>query len=87
MPSRITCTASGVERSRSVSSMRRMNWPPMRRAYSQLNSAVRTPPMCSRPVGLGAKRVMTGLDMGSAAIFGARIVAKRRAAGDFRCVH
>ena len=31
----------------------------MRRAYSQLNSAVRTPPRCSRPVGLGAKRVTT----------------------------
>ncbi len=59
MPSRIACTASGVERSRSVSSMRRMNVPPWRRAYSQQNSAVRTPPMCSMPVGLGAKRVRT----------------------------
>ncbi len=48
-----------VERSRSVSSTRRMNLPPWRRAYSQQNSAVRTPPMCSRPVGLGAKRVTT----------------------------
>ena len=57
MPSRITCTASSVERSRSVSSMRRMNVPPWRRAYSQENSAVRTPPMCRKPVGLGAKRV------------------------------
>src|SRR6187399_3072066 len=59
MPSTITFTASGVERSRSVSSTRRMNCPFMRRAYSQLNSAVRTPPMWSMPVGLGANRVTT----------------------------
>ena len=31
----MTCTASSVERSRSVSSMRRMNLPPAWRAYSQ----------------------------------------------------
>src|SRR5678815_5304917 len=49
-----------------------MNWPPMRRAYSQLKSAVRTPPMCSRPVGLGAKRVMVVMDSESG---GARMVA------------
>src|SRR5206468_2593736 len=55
----ITRTASSVERSRSVSSTRRMNLPPLRRAYSQLKSAVRTPPTCSSPVGLGAKRVTT----------------------------
>src|SRR5580693_4942662 len=59
MPSRMTRTASSVERSRSVSSTRRMNLPLMRRAYSQQNSAVRAPPTCSRPVGLGAKRVTT----------------------------
>jgi hypothetical protein len=45
MPSTMTLTASGDERSRSVSSTRRMNWPFMRRAYSQLKSAVRTPPI------------------------------------------
>src|SRR5215469_7258076 len=59
MPSTMTRTASSVERSRSVSSTRRMNLPPVRRAYSQLKSAVRTPPRCSIPVGLGAKRVTT----------------------------
>src|SRR6267154_840856 len=59
IPSRITRTASSVERSRSVSSTRKMNLPPVRRAYSQLNSAVRAPPTCNSPVGLGAKRVTT----------------------------
>src|SRR3954451_20343703 len=54
--SRICATFSGVERSRSVSSMRRTNVPPSWRAASQLNSAVRGPPMCSAPVGEGAKR-------------------------------
>ena len=36
----------GVERSRSVSSIRKRNFPPRPRAYSQLNSAVRAVPMC-----------------------------------------
>src|ERR1700722_5382590 len=49
--------ASSVERSRSVSSMRRTNVPECRRAYSQEKSAVRRPPICRKPVGLGAKRV------------------------------
>ena len=40
-----------------------MNCPPCCRAKSQLNSAVRTPPMCRYPVGLGAKRVRT-MDVG-----------------------
>ena len=71
IPSRITRTASSVERSRSVSSTRRMNLPCMRRAYSQLNSAVRTPPMCSRPVGLGAKRVTTVMAGARTAVGGA----------------
>ena len=31
--------------------------------YSQLNSAVRTPPMCRKPVGLGANRVRGGVTM------------------------
>ena len=37
-----------------------MNLPLFFRAYSQLNSAVRSPPICKKPVGLGAKRVRTG---------------------------
>jgi hypothetical protein len=36
---------SGVDRTWSVSSIRRTKVPPYRRAYSQLNSAVRAPPM------------------------------------------
>ncbi len=59
MPSRIACTAASVERSRSVSSMRSTNWPPRWRASSQQYSAVRAPPICRKPVGLGAKRVRT----------------------------
>ena len=51
--------AGSVERARSVSSMRRWNSPPWWRANSQLNSAVRAPPMCRKPVGEGAKRVTT----------------------------
>ena len=51
---------SSVERERSVSSMRRMNAPPLWRAKSQLKSAVRAPPTCRWPVGLGAKRTRTG---------------------------
>ena len=50
----ICATFSGVERSRSVSSMRSTSRPPSWRASSQLNSAVRAPPMCSAPVGDGA---------------------------------
>jgi hypothetical protein len=46
MPSRMPATISGDERSVSVSSMRRMNVPPYRRAYSQLKRAVRAPPTC-----------------------------------------
>jgi hypothetical protein len=37
-------TISADDRSASVSSMRRMNAPPWRRAYNQLKSAVRAPP-------------------------------------------
>jgi len=55
-PSKIAAIASSVERARSVSSMRRRNLPSRPRAYSQLNSAVRPPPMCRKPVGEGAKR-------------------------------
>src|SRR5580704_3664397 len=60
MPSKIASTASGVERSRSVSSTRIRNFPPLWRAYSQLKSAVRAVPMCIIPVGEGAMRVTTG---------------------------
>src|SRR5258708_11875865 len=50
-------------RSRSVSSMRKMNFPPLLRAQRWLKSAVRAFPRCSDPVGLGAKRVMTGVSL------------------------
>src|SRR5215472_6991767 len=52
--------AAAVERSRSVSSIRSSILPPWRRANSQLNKAVRPPPMWRKPVGEGAKRVTTG---------------------------
>jgi len=45
MPSRIACSASGVERATSVSSTRRMKTPPWRRANAQEKRAVRAPPM------------------------------------------
>ncbi len=63
MPSRIAATAASVERSRSVSSMRSSIVPPILRAKTQLNRAVRAPPICRKPVGEGAKRVTTGLDI------------------------
>src|SRR5436853_3153141 len=69
--------ASSVERARSVSSMRSRNLPPRPRAYSQLNRAVRAPPICRKPVGEGAKRVTTvsvmslGREIHRAAAFGA----------------
>ena len=52
----IAASDSSVERSASVSSMRRTNVPSWPRASSQLKSAVRALPTCSWPVGLGAKR-------------------------------
>src|SRR5262245_36288364 len=53
----IALMAAAVERSRSVSSILSSILPPCRRANSQLNKAVRPPPMCRKPVGEGAKRV------------------------------
>ena len=50
--------ASGVERSRSVSSTRSRNFPPVWRANSQLYIAARMLPMCTFPVGDGAKRTL-----------------------------
>ena len=55
--------AASVERSRSVSSMRSSILPPAWRAKSQLNSAVRAPPIWRKPVGEGAKRVTTSSAM------------------------
>ena len=52
-----------VDRSASVSSMRRMNVPSWPRASSQLKSAVRALPTWSCPVGLGAKRTLTDTSM------------------------
>jgi len=48
-------SASGVERSRSVSSSRRIKTPPVWRAKRKLKSAVGVA-TCREPVGLGAKR-------------------------------
>src|SRR5262249_20637966 len=56
---KISCSDCSVERSRSVSSIRRMNAPRLWRAKSHANNPERTLPMCSDPVGLGAKRVRT----------------------------
>ena len=56
--SMICATFAGVERSRSVSSMRSTSSPSLWRASSQLKRAVRAPPMCSAPVGDGAKRTL-----------------------------
>src|SRR5712692_4752262 len=53
--------ASGVLRLTSVSSMRRMNCPPVWRASKKLYRAVRAPPMWKWPVGEGAKRTRTGV--------------------------
>src|SRR4029078_2666269 len=50
-------SSSATLRCWSVSSMRSTNWPPCLRAYSQLNSAVRTPPILRNSVGLGANLV------------------------------
>ncbi len=63
--SRTEARYSSVDRSRSVSSMRRMNTPRCRRAKAQLKSAVRAPPTWRCPVGLGAKRTRTGSAMTS----------------------
>ena len=54
---------SRVDRSASVSSMRRMNVPSLPRASSQLKSAVRALPTCSCPVGLGANRTRMALGL------------------------
>src|SRR4051812_43179616 len=91
MLSRMTSTASCEERSRSVSSMRRMNWPPVERAKAHGYRAERILPRWMKPVGDGAKRVrvvMTrlfsqtrchpGLDPGSLALEGVRLFDRQR---------
>src|SRR5215831_1696373 len=55
--------ASLVDRSRSVSSIRSSILPPCFFANSQLNSAVRAPPIWRKPVGEGANRVTTVSDI------------------------
>src|SRR5678815_5418332 len=45
--------------------MRNRYCPPCRREYSQLKSAVRTPPMWRNPVGLGANLVRTATGLRS----------------------
>src|ERR1017187_9991127 len=64
-PSYIEVSEASVLRSTSVSSMRRIIVPPLRRAYSQLKMNVRALPMCKKRVGEGAKRT---LSMGNASI-------------------
>ena len=49
---------SCLERSGSVSSNLRINFPPFCLAIRKLNNAVRRLPICKKPVGDGAKRVM-----------------------------
>ena len=61
-PSLMGEIASGVDRLRSVSSIRKRYTPPLWRAKSQLKSAVRAPPICRNPVGEGAKRVTTVME-------------------------
>src|SRR5205814_6471819 len=87
-PSMIAATASGVERTRSVSSMRSRNLPPWCRAKSQLKSAVRAPPICRNPVGEGAKRTTTLIPRGWVWVpvistLGQRVVAEHLAQADF----
>jgi len=41
--------------------MRKISLPPVCRAKSQLNIAVRILPTWGKPVGLGAKRTLTGV--------------------------
>ena len=53
--SRMAASDARVERSKSVSSIRRTNVPPVRRASSQLKSAVRALPTWSWPGGAGRK--------------------------------
>src|SRR5919206_2546081 len=60
--SKIDWTFSGVERSRSVSSMRRTSSPPWPRASSQLYRAVLALPMWSAPVGDGGNRTRMATD-------------------------
>src|SRR5213083_972018 len=67
-PSRMTCVCSSVERALSVSSMRSRNFPPSRRAKSQLKSAVLAPPTCRYPVGDGAKRTLIVTENGGGGI-------------------
>src|SRR5215472_11017924 len=60
--------------------MRSTYWPPCLRANSQLNSAERTPPMCRKPVGDGAKRSRTLMSRNLVARLGALVGAQRHLA-------
>src|SRR5689334_21599155 len=59
----ICSVASATSRLVSVFSMRSLNSPPLWRANSQLKSAVRTFPMCRKPVGEGAMRTRTDIPL------------------------
>src|SRR5438270_13117645 len=53
--------------------MRKMKRPPDFRAHKWLKKAVRAFPRCNDPVGLGAKRVMTGEDIAQDCTHSSRI--------------
>jgi hypothetical protein len=53
---RMSSAAPGTVRGPSTSSIRTIHVPPCARASSQLASALTSEPMCSGPVGEGAKR-------------------------------
>src|SRR5262245_60386908 len=57
----IWSTDSSTSRLVSVFSIRSRHSPPCCRAKSQLKRNVRTPPMCRKPVGLGAILTRTGI--------------------------
>src|SRR5258705_516605 len=89
-PSRIVRTLSSVERSWSVSSILKMKTPPLRRAKSQLNRAVRAPPTWRNPVGLGAKRTraapgVTVREEGVGMTVGLKPIPLRRSKRYFDC--
>ena len=59
----ICSTDSSTSRLVSVFSIRSRHSPPSWRANSQLKRNVRTPPMCRKPVGLGAMRTLTDIGL------------------------
>src|SRR5689334_22023513 len=58
--SKICCSLSSRKRARSVSSIRRTNWPPCWRTKARSKSDTYAVPTWGSPVGLGATRSRTG---------------------------